>query len=136
MCLKLFGHGVKNYVRDEYNLFDGMLVVISTVDITLEQMMGAGTGASVITVFRTMRLLRIFKLASKSEGLIVLIEVIKDTIKDCLYFALLLQLFLFVCALIGMDLFAYNIRVNNLEDNFPLPKEKGGVSPRLNFNNI
>ena len=52
--------------------------------------MGAGTGASVITVFRTMRLLRIFKLASKSEGLIVLIEVIKDTIKDCLYFALLL----------------------------------------------
>ena len=36
MCVKLYGLGIKGYVRDEYNLFDGLLVVISTVDITLE----------------------------------------------------------------------------------------------------
>ena len=116
MCVKLFGLGIKGYVRDEYNLFDGLLVVISTVDITLEEIMGAGTGASVITVFRTLRLLRIFKLASKSEGLIILLGAIKESFKDMAYFSILLVLFLFVSALVGMDFFAYNIRVNNLDD--------------------
>ncbi len=103
MILKLCGLGVKDYLRDEYNLFDGMLVIISVVDITLEEVMGAATGASVITAFRMLRLLRIFKLASRSEGLIVLLEAIKNTLSDLMYFALLLVLFIFICALVGMD---------------------------------
>ncbi len=35
MVLKLAGLGVKSYMRDEYNLFDGLLVVISIADMTI-----------------------------------------------------------------------------------------------------
>jgi len=75
MVLKVFAFGIKNYVRDEYNLFDGILVGISLVDFTIESVSvsSKSSNLSVITAFRTFRLLRIFKLASKSEGLLVLL---------------------------------------------------------------
>ena len=68
MLIKLYGLTIKKYVRDEYNLFDGTLVIISLVFITLESFIG-DTGASVITAFRSLRMLKVIKLASKSEGL-------------------------------------------------------------------
>jgi hypothetical protein len=33
MLLKLQGLGITRYMRDEYNIFDGMLVVISMTDL-------------------------------------------------------------------------------------------------------
>lgn len=116
MCMKIYGYGIKLYTKDRFNLFDGLLVIISSVDITLEELTGGSTGISIITIFRTFRLLRIFKLASKSESLILLIEAIKDTLLDVAYFSLLLALFIFVSSLVGMDLFAFRIKINNLEE--------------------
>ncbi len=66
MICKLFGLGIKNYLRDEYNIFDGLLVVLSIGDLTLKELVQKEEGTSVITAFRMLRLLRIFKLATKS----------------------------------------------------------------------
>ena len=35
MIFKLIGLGVKNYVRDKYNIFDAFIVIVGLVDITL-----------------------------------------------------------------------------------------------------
>jgi len=59
-----------------------------------------------LTAFRVLRLLRILKLALRSEGLIVLINAIKETFIDISNFTLLLLLYIFVSALIGMEFFA------------------------------
>ena len=75
--------------------------------------MGSSSGASAITAFRTLRLLKIFKLASKSEGILLLIKAISETLFDIANFSLLLGLYIFVCALVGMDLFAFRARINN-----------------------
>jgi hypothetical protein len=60
--------GVKGYVRDPFNIFDGTLVIISLVDVLLTAFV-SGSGLSVVTAFRTLRLLRVLKLATKSDNL-------------------------------------------------------------------
>ena len=76
MIFKLFGLGAKNYLRDEYNIFDGLLVVLSIGDLILKELTQKEEGTSVITAFRMLRLLRVIKLGTKSEGLVVLMEAI------------------------------------------------------------
>jgi hypothetical protein len=82
------------------------------------------------------RLLRVIKLVNKSEGMVILLQAIMDTFKDLAFFSLLLTLFLFICTLVGMDLFAYNIKINNYDDGIPVKVSETGVYPRLNFNNF
>ena len=35
MVSKLIGLGVKNYSKDRFNLFDGLIVIISLIDFSL-----------------------------------------------------------------------------------------------------
>ena len=82
------------------------------------------------------RLLRIVKLANKSVRIVVIIQAIKETVKDLAFFSLLLVLFLFICTLVGMDIFAYNIKINNYDEGIPIQASEAGVYPRLNFNDF
>lgn len=75
MVFKIFCLTLKGYLRDGFNVFDGILVIVSLFDVLMELLMGSGTGASVLAVFRTLRLLRVFKLATKSKGLLILLTV-------------------------------------------------------------
>jgi hypothetical protein len=75
MCFKIYALSLKGYVKDGFNLFDGILVVVSLFDWGLEVLMGSSSGMGVLTVFRTLRLLRVFKLATKSKGLLILLTV-------------------------------------------------------------
>jgi len=48
MIIKIKGLGIKTYVRDGYNLFDGLLVVISIVEINIVMLVGNKSGANTI----------------------------------------------------------------------------------------
>lgn len=76
MVFKNYALGIKGYLRDGYNIFDGILVMVSLFDVIMELIMGKSTGAGVLSVFRTLRLLRVFKLATKSKGLLILLTVL------------------------------------------------------------
>jgi hypothetical protein len=61
LILKLLGLGFKEYLLDRFNWFDGGVVLLSAVDISLIyslDYMGSGSGA--ITALRVLRLVRIF----------------------------------------------------------------------------
>jgi hypothetical protein len=45
MVFKLYGLGIGAYLKDSYNLFDGILVILSLVDIFLMDFLFAGGGA-------------------------------------------------------------------------------------------
>ena len=34
--MKLAGLGIKNYLRDKFNIFDGLIVIISLVDFSIQ----------------------------------------------------------------------------------------------------
>jgi len=44
-------------------------VIVSIFDLVIEKAVGKGSGAGVISAFRTLRLLRVFKLTKKLKGL-------------------------------------------------------------------
>lgn len=65
MVAKLIGLGVKNYVRDRFNIFDAIIVVLSLVDFALSMLvqMDDSSGSGIMSAFRALRLLRVVKLA-------------------------------------------------------------------------
>ena len=58
MILKLIALGVKKYVKIAWNLFDGVIVIVSIIDLTLEKV-GSGGGGGALSVLRTFRLVSI-----------------------------------------------------------------------------
>ena len=62
MIIKLIGLGLRDYCNDNFNIFDGSVVIISLVEIIVEAL-GLGGGNGAISSLRAVRLLRVFKLA-------------------------------------------------------------------------
>lgn len=63
MILNIIGLGIVEYVKDGFNLFDAVIVLVSIVDLIVSSMSsGDNTDTGFITVLRGFRLLRIFKL--------------------------------------------------------------------------
>ena len=65
MIIKLFGLGFKAYARDANNIFDACLVIMSVVDYIILQLPSISMSSSggALSAFRSIRLLRVFKLA-------------------------------------------------------------------------
>lgn len=55
MGLKLIGMGIVDYLRDKMNIFDGVVVTLSLVELAI------GTGGSAISAFRSVRIFRTFR---------------------------------------------------------------------------
>jgi hypothetical protein len=62
MILKLFGLGFKEYVKDAFNDFDAIVVLVGLLDF-------AKFGSKAITVMRAFRLIRIFKIVRSWKSL-------------------------------------------------------------------
>ncbi len=101
MIMKIRGLGIKNYTRDLYNLFDGSLVIITMVDIVGKSLGANSFNAGFVQCFRVIRCLRVFKLARRFKGLVILLNAITDTLGSIFYFSILLVLFIFILSLVG-----------------------------------
>jgi hypothetical protein len=111
MIIKLIGLGVKEYVLDKFNIFDGFIVMISTVEVILSYInIGSEVSSGgAISAFRGIRLLRVFKLARSWTSFQEILKKIGSSIKDIQTFSVLLALFIFIYNLLGMELFAFKV---------------------------
>ena len=73
-------------------------------------------GAGGLSVLRTFRLLRVFKLARNWKELNRIMNAIFRSFRNVSYLSALLLLFLFVFALMGMQLFGYNFSMCDLDE--------------------
>jgi len=103
LVLKLYGLGLEDYVSNPMNLFDGVLVLNSVVEMA----MGGGGG---LAVLRTFRLMRIFKLFRFLPGLQTQVSVLFASLGEVANFCVILLLFMFVYAVLGMYLFGAKFR--------------------------
>eukprot|EP01052_Picozoa_sp_SAG31_P011849 SAG31_NODE_681_length_12844_cov_31.703021_6_plen_681_part_00 len=99
MVLKLLGLGFRRYAEDKFNLFDGFLVLASLVELTL------GDDAGGISVFRALRIFRIIKLTASLTNFKKVIKTIMSVLPELSNFSLLMGLFIFFYATMGMHLF-------------------------------
>jgi hypothetical protein len=76
MLYKIYGFGIKGYVRDPFNSFDGTLVIFSLIDLMISTLSSGGSsGIGALSAFRTLRMLRVVKLATKSDDMLILLTV-------------------------------------------------------------
>lgn len=99
MALKLFGLGIKKYLSDNFNIFDGVIVIISIIEISSS---AESTGLSVLRAFR---LLRIFKIIKSWTDLRVLLTTVLESLSAITNLGFLTILYLFIMSLLAKQLF-------------------------------
>ena len=107
MVLKLLAIGPKKYVQEPMNLLDGACVLISVIEIAIGFASGSEGGGSLsafrtVRVFRTFRVLRVARLLRFMRSMAVIVGVITRSIQSFAYIMVLLLLFVFIFALLGM----------------------------------
>ncbi|XP_054098375.2 voltage-dependent T-type calcium channel subunit alpha-1H isoform X4 [Callithrix jacchus] len=121
MLLKLLACGPLGYIRSPYNIFDGIIVVISVWEIV-----GQADGG--LSVLRTFRLLRVLKLVRFLPALRRQLVVLVKTMDNVATFCTLLMLFIFIFSILGMHLFGCK---------FSLQTDSGDTVPdRKNFDSL
>ncbi|CAG9584805.1 unnamed protein product [Danaus chrysippus] len=106
MLLKIIAEGPFKYISNGFNVFDGVIVILSAFE--LAQSMGNEhdlAGSSGLSVLRTFRLLRILKLVRFMPNLRRQLFVMLRTMDNVAVFFSLLVLFIFIFSILGMNLF-------------------------------
>jgi len=98
MLVKLLGVGFQEYIKDTMNLFDAFIVTASIVELVMG-------GGGVLSVLRTFRLMRIFKIVRFLPGLQRQMIVIIASVGQMGNFCLILLLYMFIYGILGMYLF-------------------------------
>lgn len=98
MVMKLAAYGLFGYIKNGFNVFDGIIVIVSVIEV-----MQQGSGG--LSVLRTFRLLRILKLVRFMPALRRQLLVMLRTMDNVATFFSLLALFIFIFSVLGMHLF-------------------------------
>ncbi|XP_065341308.1 voltage-dependent T-type calcium channel subunit alpha-1G-like isoform X4 [Cloeon dipterum] len=104
MLLKITAEGPFAYISNGFNVFDGIIVVLSVVELC-QTFLGSREGSSGLSVLRTFRLLRILKLVRFMPNLRRQLFVMLRTMDNVAVFFALLILFIFIFSILGMNLF-------------------------------
>ncbi|XP_037648280.1 voltage-dependent T-type calcium channel subunit alpha-1H isoform X2 [Sebastes umbrosus] len=121
MGFMMLAFGLFGYIRNPYNIFDSIIVIISVWEI-----IGQADGG--LSVLRTFRLLRVLKLVRFLPALRRQLVVLMKTMDNVATFCMLLMLFIFTFSILGMHLFGCK---------FSLQTENGDTIPdRKNFDSL
>jgi voltage-dependent calcium channel L type alpha-1D len=97
--IKMVGLGLRTFVKDSFNVFDTFTVLMSLVELGMATEEGGGSSFGAM---RAVRLFRVFKLF-KSGDLRILMDSIAFTVTSIGNYGVLLTLFIYVYALLGMN---------------------------------
>ncbi|XP_054634832.1 voltage-dependent T-type calcium channel subunit alpha-1G isoform X1 [Dunckerocampus dactyliophorus] len=121
MLLKVLALGLFGYIKNPYNGFDSIIVIISVWEIV-------GEAEGGLSVLRTFRLLRVLKLVRFLPALRRQLVVLMKTMDNVATFCMLLMLFIFIFSILGMHLFGCK---------FGLRQDSGDTLPdRKNFDSL
>ena len=125
MVIKHCAFGLVGYWAEPFNRFDGVIVLFSLLDILSTYVDLLPPDAPAFTVLRAFRLLRVFRLLRSWPGLQSLLGALLSSLTELFYLMALLAVFLFIFALLGMQLFG---------DQYVPPAF--AEPPRANFDSI
>ncbi|XP_058055270.1 sodium channel protein para isoform X27 [Anopheles bellator] len=108
--MKLIAMSPKYYFQEGWNIFDFIIVALSLLELGLEGVQG-------LSVLRSFRLLRVFKLAKSWPTLNLLISIMGRTVGALGNLTFVLCIIIFIFAVMGMQLFGKNYTDN--VDRFP-----------------
>ncbi|KAM6892867.1 sodium channel protein type 2 subunit alpha-like [Lycodopsis pacificus] len=117
MCFKIIALDPYYYFQEGWNIFDGIIVSLSLMELGLANVEG-------LSVLRSFRLLRVFKLAKSWPTLNMLIKIIGNSVGALGNLTLVLAIIVFIFAVVGMQLFgkSYKECVCKISDDCKLPR--------------
>ncbi|XP_066483214.1 sodium channel protein type 4 subunit alpha isoform X2 [Tiliqua scincoides] len=98
MVMKLVALDPYEYFQQGWNIFDSIIVTLSLVELGLANVQG-------LSVLRSFRLMRVFKLAKSWPTLNMLIKIIGNSVGALGNLTLVLAIIVFIFAVVGMQLF-------------------------------
>ncbi|CAH1792816.1 unnamed protein product [Owenia fusiformis] len=123
--LKLIALTPMVYFKNGWNCFDSFIVALSLIELPLE-------GVSGLSVLRSFRLLRVFKLAKSWPTLNLLISIIGRTLGALGNLTFVLGIIIFIFAVMGMQLYGSGYKEKACD--FKEYDDKGNcLIPRWNF---
>jgi Na+-transporting methylmalonyl-CoA/oxaloacetate decarboxylase gamma subunit len=126
VIIKLVAFSIRGFIRDRFNIFDALVVLISIIELTVID----SNGNSSLSALRAVRLFRVFKIFRVGD-LRVLMDSIGLTVLGMGNYTVLLSLFIYLFALLGMQFFAGKFRFG--DDGL---YSSSGAVPRENFDTI
>ena len=105
MGLRIIAIGPYKYQSDRMNYMDGTIVILSLVELIFMSGSGALSALRAVRIFRVFRVLRVARLLRGLKSMLQIINVISRSISSFIYLAMLLMLFIFIYALLGMEMF-------------------------------
>uniref|UniRef100_A0A8B9YJK5 Sodium channel protein n=1 Tax=Bos mutus grunniens TaxID=30521 RepID=A0A8B9YJK5_BOSMU len=117
MFLKIIAMDPYYYFQEGWNIFDGLIVSLSLMELGLANVEG-------LSVLRSFRLLRVFKLAKSWPTLNMLIKIIGNSVGALGNLTLVLAIIVFIFAVVGMQLFgkSYKECVCKISNDCELPR--------------
>ncbi|XP_052827734.1 sodium channel protein type 4 subunit alpha B isoform X3 [Octopus bimaculoides] len=113
--LKILALAPSTYFRDPWNIFDSFIVFLSLMELGLEGVQG-------LSVLRSFRLLRVFKLAKSWPTLNMLIGIVAGTMGALGNLTLVLGIIVFIFAVMGQQLFGEKYEIKDLFEDGELPR--------------
>lgn len=105
MGLRIAAIGASKWLSDRMNYMDGTIVILSLVELIFMSGSGALSALRAVRIFRVFRVLRVARLLRGLKSMVQIINVISRSISSFIYLAMLLMLFIFIYALLGMQVF-------------------------------
>ncbi|XP_039613454.1 sodium channel, voltage-gated, type I-like, alpha isoform X1 [Polypterus senegalus] len=117
MVFKIIAMNPYYYFQEGWNIFDGIIVSLSLMELGLANVEG-------LSVLRSFRLLRVFKLAKSWPTLNMLIKIIGNSVGALGNLTLVLAIIVFIFAVVGMQLFGKSYRdcVCKISEDCELPR--------------
>lgn len=106
MALKLLGLGLRQYARDRFNVFDAFIVITGILELITSPpsfLSDNPPKKGAVSALRTLRLFRIFKLARNWKSFRNLLTMIGGAVASIGNFAVLMFLFIYIYALVGLQ---------------------------------
>uniref|UniRef100_A0A4W2GS67 Sodium channel protein n=1 Tax=Bos indicus x Bos taurus TaxID=30522 RepID=A0A4W2GS67_BOBOX len=117
MTFKIIALDPYYYFQQGWNIFDSIIVILSLMELGLSRMGN-------LSVLRSFRLLRVFKLAKSWPTLNTLIKIIGNSVGALGNLTLVLAIIVFIFAVVGMQLFGknYSEQRHRISDSGLLPR--------------
>ncbi|KAF6101025.1 sodium voltage-gated channel alpha subunit 5 [Phyllostomus discolor] len=117
MTFKIIALDPYYYFQQGWNIFDSIIVILSLMELGLSRMGN-------LSVLRSFRLLRVFKLAKSWPTLNTLIKIIGNSVGALGNLTLVLAIIVFIFAVVGMQLFGKNYSElrHRISDSGQLPR--------------
>ncbi|CAL8268665.1 unnamed protein product [Lota lota] len=117
MVVKIIASDPYYYFQQKWNIFDSVIVSLSLMELGMSSLPG-------MSVLRSFRLLRVFKLAKSWPTLNMLIKIIGNSVGALGNLTLVLAIIVFIFAVVGMQLFgkSYKDCVCKINKDCVLPR--------------